>query len=58
MARSLAYAEIRLVLAKLVWNFDMKLDDASKKWMQDSEVYLVWKKPGLKMYLTPRNSTE
>jgi len=54
MAKSLAYVEIRLVLARLVWNFDLKLHESSRNWIENSEVYLVWKKPELKMYLTPR----
>jgi len=29
---SLAYAEMRLVLAKLLWNFDLELQPESEKW--------------------------
>ena len=29
---SLAYAEMRLVLAKLLWNFDLELQSESEKW--------------------------
>jgi len=45
---------MRLVLARLIWNFDLELDAGSKTWMKDSEVYLLWQKPPLNVFLTPR----
>ncbi|KFX86931.1 hypothetical protein O988_09454, partial [Pseudogymnoascus sp. VKM F-3808] len=32
IGKSLAYAEMRLILARLLWNFDLKLVDDSKDW--------------------------
>lgn len=29
---SLAYAEMRLILARVLWNFDMELDPSSLEW--------------------------
>lgn len=49
---SLAYAEMRLVLARLVFNFDMRLADPNSKWL-DQKVYILWDKPELNVVLTP-----
>ena len=43
---SLAYAEMHLVLAKLLWNFDLELQPKSEKWFprhleQPSPAYKV-----------------
>lgn len=52
---SLAYAEMRLTLTKLLWNFDFELDDDSDRWMQEQKVYLVWEKTPLLVKLRPRS---
>ncbi|EED22142.1 cytochrome P450 monooxygenase, putative [Talaromyces stipitatus ATCC 10500] len=54
LGRNLAYSEIRLILALIIFNFDMTLADESHDWIQQRN-YLTWKKPPLKVYLTPRN---
>lgn len=51
---SLAYAEMRLLLCRLIWNFDLRLDEASKDWMDNNRLYTLWEKGPLKIYLTPR----
>lgn len=53
---SLAYAEMRLVLAKLVWNFDMELDPRSEEWIEQNKVFLLWEKPSLFIKLIPRKN--
>ena len=53
-ARSLAYAEMRLIMAKLVWNFDIRLAEDSAGWDTRSRVYTLWEKPSLNVYLTAR----
>ena len=50
--RSLAYAEMRLILARLIYNFDPQLVDEKTNWL-DQEVYVLWRKPALDVYLTP-----
>ena len=50
--RSLAYAEMRLILARFIFTFDMQLADEEDDWM-DQEIYLLWKKRPLNVYLTP-----
>ena len=51
--RSLAYAEMRVILARLVWNFDMKLVESSGDWIGDQKHYILWNKLPLKVVLTP-----
>jgi hypothetical protein len=43
---SLAYAEMRLIVAKLLWNFDMTLHEGCRDW-DDQTSYIIWQKPSL-----------
>ncbi|KAK1707539.1 cytochrome P450 ClCP1, partial [Colletotrichum acutatum] len=54
IGRNLAYAEMRLILARMIWNFDMKLSEESRGWDDKSQVYLLWEKGPVNVYLTPR----
>jgi hypothetical protein len=51
---TLALAEMRIIMARLFWNFDLQIDDNSHSFEADSRVYHLWHRPGLYMYLTPR----
>ncbi|KAH6605889.1 hypothetical protein Trco_005042 [Trichoderma cornu-damae] len=51
IGRNLAYAEMRLILARLVWEFDMTIDETSKTWMDGQENFELWVKPDLNIYL-------
>lgn len=42
---------MRLVLARMVWNFDMELAPESRNWI-DHLSFVVWDKPGLQVKLT------
>ncbi|KAG6361272.1 hypothetical protein INS49_009497 [Diaporthe citri] len=48
----LAYAEVKLILARVLYNFDMELVDPGEDWM-DQKAFLMWTKPPLNIYLTP-----
>jgi cytochrome P450 len=50
---NLAYAEMRLLLARLLWNFDMELCEESSDWMTGMKVYVVYQRPPLMTKLTP-----
>lgn len=50
---SLAYCEIRLILCKLLYNFDLVLCRESAKWT-DQKVYFLWDKPALMVTLKDR----
>ncbi|RMZ85397.1 hypothetical protein DV737_g734, partial [Chaetothyriales sp. CBS 132003] len=50
IGKALGYAEIRLVLCKLLWHFDARLSDASRNWL-DQDVFFIWGKPALMVEL-------
>ncbi|KAI1849772.1 hypothetical protein JX265_008110 [Neoarthrinium moseri] len=53
IGRNLAYAEMRLILAKIIYNFDLTLADESRNWLEGQKAYILWEKPALDVYLTP-----
>ncbi|KAF3064163.1 Isotrichodermin C-15 hydroxylase [Daldinia childiae] len=53
IGRNLAYAEMRLILAKILFNFDMSIDDESLNWFSNQRAFSVWEKPPLYIHLTP-----
>jgi hypothetical protein len=53
---SLAYAEFRLILARMIWNFDFALAEHSRNWMEQHLSYLIWQKPTLYVHLRPRDN--
>lgn len=50
---SLAYAEVRTILARMIWNFEMELCEESRGWAEQ-KIYFLWDKPSLKVVLKPR----
>jgi len=52
IGKSLAYAEMRLVLAKLLWNFDLELEPESDSWFPH-EMVVIWNSPALHVKLHP-----
>lgn len=53
MDNSLAYCEIRLILCKLLWHFDIALSSESAGWT-DQKAYFLWDKPALMVSLRDR----
>ncbi|KAL1854027.1 hypothetical protein VTK73DRAFT_8826 [Phialemonium thermophilum] len=53
LGRNLAYSEMRLILARLLFNFDIELADKNSQWLNQN-AYIIWKKPPLEVYLHPR----
>lgn len=51
---NLAFVELRLILARLIWNFDLKLDSSCDNWVDDMVEYFGWEKIPLLVSLTPR----
>ena len=50
---SLAAAEMRLVISKMIWNFDMELHpDTQADWF-DQKVFTLWEKPPFYVQLKP-----
>lgn len=50
---SLAIAEMRIILAKMIWHFDMELGDTEENWAEQRYFVLVENKP-LLVRLKPR----
>ncbi|KAL3458177.1 cytochrome P450 [Aspergillus heterothallicus] len=44
IGRNLAYAEVRLTLAKLLWHFDITLDEAKTGDFLDQKIWSIWAK--------------
>jgi len=47
MCFSLGWMEIRQILAKLIWNFDLEMTESDLDWHRDSRMYTLWSKPHL-----------
>jgi aspirochlorine biosynthesis cytochrome P450 monooxygenase len=50
----LAYAEMRIILARLIWNFDMELCEESKNWADGMKVFMIYQRAPLMVKLTLR----
>lgn len=46
-----------MILARMVFNFDMELDQPSDEWTNQSS-YILWEKGPLMVRLTPRVKTQ
>ncbi|KAI1354177.1 isotrichodermin C-15 hydroxylase [Xylaria sp. FL0043] len=53
IGRNLAYAEMRIILARLIFDFDIKMADESKDWIKRQKAYTLWDRIPLNLYLTP-----
>ncbi|KAI0146938.1 cytochrome P450 [Xylariaceae sp. FL1272] len=54
IGRNLALHEMRLILAKVLWNFDLSLDSSCDSW-HEQRIVALWEKPPLKVYIRPRS---
>ncbi|CAK7223994.1 hypothetical protein SEUCBS140593_005423 [Sporothrix eucalyptigena] len=53
IGKNLALFEIRIILAKLLFNFDLTLQNESKSWITGQKNFLAFEKPPLRIKLTP-----
>jgi cytochrome P450 len=53
-ANSLAYAEMRLILAKVLFTFDLELVDKERDWIGEQKVFTLWEKGALMVRLKQR----
>ncbi|KAH7372153.1 cytochrome P450 [Cadophora sp. MPI-SDFR-AT-0126] len=56
LGMNLAYAEMRLTIAKLIWHFDLRLSDECEGWVDRTKHYLNWVKEPLMIYFVPRDT--
>ncbi|KAI9690296.1 MAG: hypothetical protein M1822_009257 [Bathelium mastoideum] len=47
IGKNLAWAELRLVLSKLLFHFDYEIQAESLNWSKDNRAFIVWEKPAL-----------
>ncbi|KAH7348070.1 cytochrome P450 46A1 [Pyrenochaeta sp. MPI-SDFR-AT-0127] len=52
VGKNMAYHEMRLILAKVVFNFDLELRPESKDWA-DQQVFILWQKGPLMVNVKP-----
>jgi hypothetical protein len=45
---------MRLILARIIFNFDISLAPESRNWTVGQKVFFFWKKPPLWTYYKPR----
>ena len=50
---SLAYAEMRLLLAKMLWHFDFELEDPDTDWTKGLRAFTTWERTPMRVRLTP-----
>lgn len=53
---SLAYAEMRMILARVIYNFDLEIAEESRGWMEKQRIFLFWEKGPLHVHLKPVNT--
>ncbi|OCT49467.1 Isotrichodermin C-15 hydroxylase [Cladophialophora carrionii] len=53
LGKNLALHEMRSILGRVLWNFDMELCEESQRW-PDQKVFVVWSKPPLMVHLRLR----
>ena len=51
---SFAYMEINLLLAKMLWKYDLELVNNNVDWLNEGKVYVMWWKPELIIRFHPR----
>lgn len=44
---------MRLILAKVLFNFDLELVDPGFDWMKAQKLYTLWEKPSMMLKLKP-----
>jgi cytochrome P450 len=54
IGKNMAYHEMRLVITKLLWNFDFKLTEGSRGWAEGQRVFSLWEKRPLELIVKIR----
>lgn len=54
---SLAYAETKLILSRVLYRFNFELKEESVGWMAQ-KAYVLWEKPPMYVYVTPRSKAQ
>lgn len=49
---------MRLIMSRLVWNFDFTLAPGMEDWYERCGAYTIWEKPALGISFVPRTTKE
>lgn len=58
LSSSLALTEMRTILARMAWNFDLELDPASCGWLDKQRMFTTWHKTEMRVGLKPRSTPD
>lgn len=58
IGKNLAYAEMRLVVARMAWNFEVEIMEESWDWIEGQKVFSVFQKPELFVRLCLKEEEE
>ncbi|KAK8073393.1 cytochrome p450 [Apiospora phragmitis] len=58
LGKNLAYAEMRTIMARMLFNFDMRLADGYERWADGIQIHNLFEKSPLFIHLTPRGDHE
>lgn len=53
IGRNLAYTEMRLILARIIYDFDLELSKESQRWIERQKSFALWDRIPLYIHLTP-----
>lgn len=53
LGRSLAYSETQIILARVLFDFDLELMESSKSWLENLKSFTLWQKDPLMVRLKP-----
>ncbi|KAF2005891.1 cytochrome P450 monooxygenase-like protein [Amniculicola lignicola CBS 123094] len=53
LGKNLAYSEMRVILAKVLFTFDLELANKEQDWIAEHKCFTLWKKPDLMIKLHP-----
>ncbi|KZL82594.1 isotrichodermin c-15 hydroxylase [Colletotrichum incanum] len=53
IGKSLAYAEMRLILARIIYDFDIKIAEGKGSWIERQRAFSLWDRIPLNVYLKP-----
>ncbi|KAI3316790.1 benzoate 4-monooxygenase cytochrome P450 [Xylariaceae sp. AK1471] len=56
MGRSLGLLELRLIMTKMIWKYDLELLDKSMDWHRDSLMQTLWQKPKMRVKVRDRST--
>jgi len=58
IGRSLAWMEMRIIIAKMLWNFDWTMDKSDGELFENAKAWHVWVKSTLHLNLSQRGALD